>query len=410
VGYDFTVRRWLFVALLAGCGDNNPPAVGREVVALPGTTTNQLDVLFVLADEVSTADLQTNLSVALPALLAPTSIDETPDLHLGVITPDLGTSAKNGSPAPAIPGAVGGCADNGDDGAFFMGRYATSIDDVRPLFHVGSNGCGYQQDLAAIRAAFTNPANAGFRRPGAALGVIVVADEEDCSALDPSLFTRDTSMLGALSHFRCTQFGVTCDEPDMTSYGPRTNCVPNASSTLLEDPADFVDVLHAQAADPRRVAFGAVIGPTTLAIEARATQESPTTIPAAAHSCRWHDSQGSEVDADPAIRVAWVADHMGDRGAIGSICNEDDTAAATTLGINLRRAMGDPCVEEDIPLLDCTAVDELGGVETPLPLCAGTQSNCFELVSDPLTCPNAAHQKLVVHHTAADGTYTLLRC
>jgi hypothetical protein len=61
----------------------------------------------------------------------------------------------------------------------------------------------------------------------------------------------------------------------------------------------------------------------------------------------------------------------------------------------------------------CAAVDQLGTTETPLARCeTSTQTDCWELVTDPNVCPNAAHQKLVVHRRDAvpDGTYTLLRC
>jgi hypothetical protein len=366
-------------------------------------------------------------------LLAQISVDGRPDLHLGAISPDLGVTTASGAQGTDVGGsAQGGCFGDGDGGDLqefdlsIHDRYlidsadasnhpAALADDVRSILSVGSHGCGFQQHLSATRAAFANPLNVGFRRPDAALGIVVLSDEDDCSVLDLQIFGPANTTFGALQHFRCTQFGITCDGSDMTSAGPRTNCKPNATSLEIEDPADFVDLFRTQAADPRRVAFGAIIapsGPDDLAIELRAPSGGASDIPALAHSCEWLEASNTGDVADPSIRLAWLANQFGDRGSIGSICNEDITPAATTVGIGLRRAMGDPCVEDDVPLDHCTAVDELDGVETPLPPCGVSSASCWELATDETTCPNAAHQKLVVHRVGAApaGTYTLLRC
>ncbi|MEO8844014.1 MAG: hypothetical protein ABI591_11235 [Kofleriaceae bacterium] len=137
----------------------------HELVALPAQQNHELDVLFVLDNEVSTADHQVNLRLAVPALVSAISLDGPPDLHLGVITPELGSSTVNGI-GPTIGGASqGGCSATGDRGELYMHRFATDPADVAQLFAVGSNGCGFQQPLAAMRAALTSPSNVGFRRP-----------------------------------------------------------------------------------------------------------------------------------------------------------------------------------------------------------------------------------------------------
>ena len=227
----------------------------------------------------------------------------------------------------------------------------------------------------------------------------MLADKDECSALDPNLFASGSSVLGPLSSFRCVHFGYACTEPDMTTPGPRTHCVPDSSSTVIEDPAGFIPLLRAQAVDPRRVAVGSIIAPNEVAIELRVPGESMTPIPAIASSCTWPDSNNQLEAADPAVRLAWLT-------------NADLGAAMTTMGINARRAMGDPCIEADLDLAQCTAVEEVDGVETPLPACASpTQTDCYELAIDPVTCPNAAHRELVVHRSAAAPTgYDLLRC
>src|SRR4051812_4131477 len=111
------MRRWLVLAVLAGCGDNAPPPVSSltEVVALPVEATTKLDVLFVIGNGVNVLDQQVVLREALPVWLAQLSIAGQPDLHVAAITGDMGTSAAHGDPAPAIVGG-NGCANRGDNG------------------------------------------------------------------------------------------------------------------------------------------------------------------------------------------------------------------------------------------------------------------------------------------------------
>jgi hypothetical protein len=419
------------LVLVGACGDNhgaiaNDAGALREVVALPAQPTRQLDLLFVVDNEASTLEHQLALASSLPALFTPISLGERTDLHVAAITPDLGTAALHGDPAPAIGGVVGGCVDRGDNGRMIgdasapflidsadrVNHAGTLVDATRFALARGSTGCGFQQPLAAIRAAFANPLNTGFRRPDAALGIVVLSDEDDCSALDPSLFTQDTTTLGPLSHFRCTRYGLRCAEPDLTTVGPRTACAPDPSSTLIEDPADFVPLLTGLVTDPHRLAFGLIAASTDVAIDLRAPPGSSTAVPALAHSCTWLQNN-TPVSADPPVRLAWLAAQLGTNATTTSICNDDLTSSAAAIGTGLRRAMGDPCVEDADDLTSCTAVDQLGGVETPLARCEVTnQTNCWELVTDPATCPNAAHARLSVHRasSAIAGTYTLLRC
>ncbi len=382
-----------------------------------------------LDNESNTSQHQQALADAFPAVLVQLSAGGRPDLHVAAITPDMGTLTMSGAQGPSVGSGPGGCFDDGDNGvlkrfdtqtgARFLIDSATETNhagslatDIRNIVAVGSTGCGFQQPLSAIRASFANASNAGFRRSTAALAIVVLADEDDCSALDPALFSADTSALGPISHFRCAQFGYACSEADLTTPGPRTNCVPDASSTVLEDPATFLPLLRGQADDPRRVAFGVIAGPSDVSIELRAPSGGSSLIPALAHSCSWVEASNNSDVADPAVRLSWLVDQFGDRGAIGSICSDDLTPAMTTMGINARRAMGDPCIEDDVPLTDCTVSEEVDGVSTPLIACESpSQTDCYELATDPAACPNAAHRELVVHRSsAAPAGYDILSC
>jgi len=419
------MRRWLVLAVLGGCGDNAAPpvdaATGVELVALPAEMTAKLDLLFVVDDESSTEAKQFALETGFRELLAQISIDGRPDLHIGAITPDLGVTTASGKQGVPTPG----CSLAGDAGRLQMpdrmiaepflidsaeaSNHTLALEQaVGEIVQIPRAGCGFQQHLSAARAAFLNPYNAGFRRPDAALGIVVLSDEDDCSILDPAMFGPASSALGPQTTFRCTQFGVVCDQPDMTSVGPRTDCRPNSTSTEVEDPAAFVEVFQVQASDPRRVAFGAIVATGQVTIRQDTTPAPDLFLDAA---CTWQADDGDTI-ALPAVRLASLANQFGDRGTVASICNANLASAETTIGVGLRRAMGDPCIEDDVALDHCSAVDEVGGTTTPIPACDGSARSCWELVTDPTTCPNAAHQKLVVHRSAEPpaGTYALLRC
>jgi hypothetical protein len=148
------------------------------------------------------------------------------DLHLGVISTNMGSHL----------GDIPGCEGAGDDGKLlarsagddcagdyppFLTYDAESDDamatarDFGCLSTLGTQGCGYEQPLESalkalwpsrdpkvefIGSSFDETAgrgdrdNAGFLRNDpwevpATLGIIIVSDEDDCSAHDPSLWT-----------------------------------------------------------------------------------------------------------------------------------------------------------------------------------------------------------------------------
>src|SRR3954447_15555034 len=94
-------------------------------------------------------------------------------------------------------------------------NFQGKIEDVFScLANAGSMGCGFEHQLQAIRLAlyenFT-PENRGFLRPEAYLGIILLTDEDDCSApQDTTLFTDDGLYAGTSASFRCAQVGHVC--------------------------------------------------------------------------------------------------------------------------------------------------------------------------------------------------------
>jgi hypothetical protein len=184
------------------------------------------------------------------------------NLHLGVVSSDLGGDPR-----------TRGCEGLGDDGllqhvgnqakdpaldcaasyptflAYSGGRPA--IDQVARDFgciaSLGTAGCGFEQHLEsalkavwpaddprlsfiatrgpAITSGHGNRENAGFVRSNAAgydstLGIVVVADEDDCSVADPEILNQDTFDAG-------NPFG---DEPPPLAAQSKTAAISARSS------------------------------------------------------------------------------------------------------------------------------------------------------------------------------------
>ena len=424
------------LALVAACGTQGPPkgAFTRiEVANVLATPSHELDLLLLIDDSNAGVEHATAFGKGLPALLA--ALDHVdggrPSLHVGVATSDMGTtgSLDYAHPAPGI-GQVGngGCAGHGRDGelhvdaAVVTGKFivdepgtmnyqGTLADAIAKLaVGVGGGGCGFEQHFAGIARALGNPLNAGFRRTGANLGIVIVADEDDCSVRDPAFFGT-AAELGPLQSYRCTQFGLQCDQ-DITVPGYKTNCAPLDGSQYVEDLGPIRDALAAAAPDPAQLAVAAVVGdPTPVQIELRAPPGGGTQIDALAHSCAYQEDSGPAV-ADPGVRIAALATAQASRGSVSTICGTSLTAGAA-IGRVLARMHGVLCLEG--PIADpptCTATDVApGGDEAELPGCPA-DGDCLELATDATTCDTPDHLRAVIHRVTPPpaGTHVVVRC
>ena len=414
-----------------------PDTSGLEVVAFPAAPV-PLDLLFVIDDSPSMADKQAALAASFPRLVEQLqSLDGgVPDLHLGVISTDMGVHAS----ATMVPGAPiggignGGCAANGDNGALlvapnvlldpaarflvqprggganFAGTLSTAFGSLAQL---GAGGCGFEQPLAAIAASLTNPDNVGFVRPEASLAIIILSDEDDCSVKEPALFGPESAELGPLQSFRCFRFGTECAPDDVNTPGVKTNCRPRASSQLIDDVAPYRDaVLATKDGDPRRVLIGAITGPATrVEVELRTPPGGGTAQNAIMHACSYDTSMGMAV-ADPAVRIAAFVNGFSGRKALTSVCGSDLAPAAIEVGKGLRRLVGDRCLERAIPQpMDCTVVDELDGHEPSELRACGTNGTgpCFELAEDA-ACALGWRLAITRDTPAPAGAFTAMYC
>lgn len=394
--------RWSLLLLLAGCGDSEAVPARVEVAQFPAVETRQLDLLFLIDNSSGTLAWQAQLARAMPAFVASLAGgDEIPNLHVGVITPDLGTTGSLQPTTPAPPvGMVGqgGCAGAGDDGA--LRSLLVDVDDgfgarirnydgalsaaLGTAIQIGSDGCGFEQHLRAIRRARdTNPE---LWRPDAATAVVALVDEDDCSALDPRLFDADAAALGPQQSFRCTRYGVTCDQ-SLDTAGPKTNCRPDTSSSLIEDPALTKAALEL-ATSPARTTLSVIAGPATpFAVEERATDGARQL----ALGLVCDTSAGISVStANPSPRLAALTESFASRGGFYSVCDPDQAPAVRRIAKTIQRSLGVACLDDDVLAVDlatCTAHEIDGARRTELARCPSTStSTCFDIAPDVARC------------------------
>lgn len=213
---------------LAACAEDAEVPAGPAITSgvtrldapLPGSRA--VDVLFVIDSSPGIAPQRARLLASYRRALADLEAAPggLPDLHLGVITADVGTRGPaDAGGGPALGSGPGACTSEGDRGELRRGaavagaflsdtsrpdgtrarNYAGSLADAfAQLADVGEAGCAYVRPLEAARRALSgDPANAGFRRDHALLTIVLVTNTDDCS-FGSSAFTG-----GVLDPSRC---------------------------------------------------------------------------------------------------------------------------------------------------------------------------------------------------------------
>jgi hypothetical protein len=409
---------------------------GPEVLNVKAVQNPDLDLLFVIDDSASMADKQNALIDAFPQFVAQlATIDGgMPNIHLGVISSDMGTK---GSAVEQPGGPISSCSGSGHAGQLQTGTssipdlYAiamrngtknftgTFADTFRQMAALGAAGCGFEQHLHAMRASFTNPDNVGFLRPTANLAVVILADEDDCSILDPAVMANDMGPLGPLQSFRCFEYGVECMPDAPRVLGDKAMCQPRATSPYIEDIAPFRAALLAQkGGDARRIMLGAIIGnPSPVGVEDRLINGMMQ--PALKHSCEIALPTGGMLVADPPVRLKALVDSFPGRSSVASVCSADLTAAVTQIAGEVKRLVGDTCLERPIAnpaAPDCDVEDVRDAApSSPIAIrpCASAPAgvDCYELTTDA-TCTAPPHLRLSVTRATVptDDTWTRVRC
>lgn len=422
------------------------------VVELPATPLVAVDVLLVVDDSSGMAAKQAKLADALPALVERLAARPggLPDLHLGVVTTDLGTAGSaSATPAPAF-GTIGngGCAGTGRAGALqtfgvavtgafvsdvaagdgsrvrnYTGDLATVAGSI--VRGAGEGGCGFEQPLGAMRAALGPlAANAGFLRADAALAVLVLSDEDDCSVASTAFFDPATTPLGPLGSFRCTRLGVTCavggpTPQAMDVVGTKTGCGPQLGLPYLDPVAPLRSFLvGVKGGDARRIAVGALVGaPDPFEVVER-TPTGGTPAPALLPSC---GVVGGTASALPAVRIDALLREFPLRSHRGSVCADTLDADLTRFADAAVLALGAPCLTE-LPLdlapelglqPDCVVDDITAGGTSTVPACGPVAATpCWRIVADATACPRAPGLALEVMRAAPlePAAVTRMRC
>jgi hypothetical protein len=462
------------VGLLAGCPDRSvsKPDVNQgrvEYKDIPITVNRKIDILFVIDDSPSMADKQTNLKNNFPNFINVLNTIEggLPDVHIGVVTSDLGTKAADGTAATSIPGSVGGCNSNGGKNGNLQTNGTTVVtgsyisdgpgaaqtdprvvnfsgslsDAFTAIASVGANGCGFEQHIEAAKRALepTTSANAGFLRKEAYLAIIFLADEDDCSMNHSTLLSSDTNTLGPLQSFRCTRFGIRCDQGgtdsnSMNQVGPKGMCHSADDGAYLTNIPDYVTYFKGLKDDPNSVIVAAISGVTTpFEVELRAPNGSTQQIPALTHSCTYSASATDTEVADPAVRIKQLVDSFPNRSTFSTICQQDLSGGLQLIAELLKAVIGSPCIDGTLadvdpntpgPQYDCSVSDvaNYGAVnqtETVLPECnnaatpaMSTNLPCWAIESDPANCSGGQHLTLKVegNQGAPPNTHVISYC
>ncbi|MDB4962075.1 MAG: hypothetical protein JWP01_2074 [Myxococcales bacterium] len=193
--------------LLAACVEPAPPVepqvtshVARHELLLP--TASKIDVLFVIDSSPAIAGHRAHLDEQLPALAdALLDAPRAPDLHLGVISADVGAVGVSGCTATGDGGQMNqrGQPITGTfitDAPLSTGtrvrNYTGSIGEVfRGYANVGAQGCSVSRPFDAVRRALDPATNPGFFRPDAYFAVVFVTATDDASEVDVASFAKE---------------------------------------------------------------------------------------------------------------------------------------------------------------------------------------------------------------------------
>lgn len=382
----------LLSTITLGCNDRS---VGVLDMREDGTFTQRfgdgigrkIDILFVIDSSASMEEEQRGLGKAFPGFMQ--GLETIPALswRIGVTTTDLGSFGYS----------LATCEGSGDGGRLRKGHASCGAPsetflwrdkngtnapggDVERAFScmadVGTDGCSFEMPMRSARETLTAELGAGgFLRPDAALAVVIVTDEDDCSVVDPSVLAPGAPGMGPAG-IRCFTQGVVCDEgpSDPTDTGVRSGCQP-ADGGPLETPETLVDFLAGmRPAGLDRVVVAILAGPPTpVAVGVDGTGRL-TLLP----SC-----VSGFGKAAPAVRLETAANELGDAGLFASLCDGDFAPALESLGnrigdvIEARCLFAAPANADTTP--ECSVVSD----DAPLPACEGHETGaCWRLVAD----------------------------
>ena len=403
-----------------------------ETKIVPSVPNKDVDILFVIDDSGSMMEEQESLRANFPRFIG--ILDSIPggrpNVQIGVVTPNLGTTAIAGDAAPTLgtctasggergelrPLAPGGprflrdvaLPGGGRETNYGAGSLAEAFSE---LAAVGASGCGVEQHLEAMKRALDdNPVNAGFVRDAAYLAVIVIADEDDCSLASSTIFDGDRTRpgYGEAVNFRCTTEGVACETPATPlgdAAGRRTDCYPREDSAVVAPIDRYVEFLQARKGDPERVIVAGIVGdPEPFQI----VDDPDTGARRLGSSCP--APAGAQV-ALPAVRTSDFLAQFPNQTRT-TICDADLSDGLEQIAVLLRRTILDACflytladadpgtagMQYDCSVTEMRRIPNRPDVQLGvIPSCAGGTLPCWRIEADPVECDfTQTHMKLVI--------------
>ncbi|HXU80158.1 MAG TPA: hypothetical protein VN914_02090 [Polyangia bacterium] len=405
-----------------------------------------IDILFLIDNSPSMEQEQGNLRRNFPVFM-----DELkkipgglPNVHIGVVSSELGAGSK--------PLANGGCPRPGGDRGIFqtkancgldaaslfissfnnqtMNNFQGPIENVFScMANLGVAGCGYEHQLQATRVALyetVTAENKGFLRDDAFLAIILITDEDDCSAETTSdLFTDDATFPMTSASFRCSQVGHFCDgkAPPVGVFDvPLESCMPNPAGRLIKV-TDIVDSIRALKKRPdQQILVSGIFGWPNNPTGARYRYVQANQGIDVAPIC-----QSMNGDAAAGLRLKQFVESFGASGTFFSICQDDFSPAMKTIGEKLAAKLGNPCISAPVvdtkPTVagvqpDCQVIDRVpakgGYKDVPLPPCSSgnrVDGACWNLAADG-TCGDSGF-KIDVDRggmLATPGTQQAIKC
>jgi hypothetical protein len=334
-----------------------------------------VDLLLVIDNSNSMTEEQASLAAEIPrlvdTLVNPPDRDRdgepdwlpVTDLHVGVVTSDMGTGGHR----------VPTCTEPtfGDDGvlrtsgrtdmpgcmatyppflSFSGGEDVSSFArDVTCVANMGTGGCGFEQQLDAMLKALSpsmpssgepvvfnmgtfghgDRENAGFLRSNSLLAVIMLTDEEDCSAADPNVFDPMSGTYTGDLNLRCFMYP--------SAVHPISRYVDGLRDLRSERPDLFM--LNFIVGIPTRLneagmngRFDEILADPEMVERVDTTSPTPRLVP----SC---NVPGRGI-AFPPRRLVQLAREFPEQSLVASICQSDYTPAVSNI---LARVGGRAC-------------------------------------------------------------------
>jgi hypothetical protein len=411
----------------------NPKAVGELTQYRELNPVHNADIVFMVDDSGSMSEEQAKLVKHFPLFMQQLNVPGA-DLHIAVVSSDMGAGTGSFSQSCATGGGDKGtfCMHRNDAGVMVDtcaqcavnvadGRFLRTVNPNFPanslantftcMATLGTSGCGFEHQLAALRASLTSPANGAFVRDDAYLAFVIITDEDDCSAPpDSTLFTADNP--GQDSSLRCALAGHTCggahNDGTVDVDRPLDECQP-ADDGGLTPIQEFVDSIVAlKKGDPNMIVASGIFGlplppppntpPTNYKINANGNRGMNTTR-SLQPICKSPPVRGQEDNtATAGLRVQKFVKSF-PNAATFSICQEDFAAALSAIGSKIGVLLGSPCV--DAPLIDT----KTGGELTLGPIAAGTHSDngdCAVLERRPRS--GGGEDEVLLPRCSAGGT------